>query len=476
MAMIRLLLLAILFVACAAPTAAQSREQERLEANIVRAFSAARYERALEQIDAYLEVWPNSPLMLYNQACGYALTGRRDAAGQSLLQAIDLGFRDFGHLKRDPDLATMHDHPTFIAIMAAEGQIDRTKSDRQLKKWKGRFGEEGYIYESDAERRLHFATGVDATAHKQMKDMIQTQADQMSKTLFGSAPDYWCLIAVPKEADAKKFFEQENTAGIYIHASRRLVSRDIGASMRHEFGHLMHYGHMERLGGQKHPIWIQEGLASLYEDYSIDDDGSFTFRPNRRQNIISKQVDRNVALSFERFFALDPRSFMAGNARYYPQARSIFEFLAALGVLEEWYETYTKHFDLDLTGKRAFEKTFGLPLKSIERRWRTWVIDRGEVDDSIDYGDASIGIAGVEAGDGVRIVEFKSLAARRAGLEIGDVIVAVDDKAVRTRTELVLTIAKRNVGDLVKLRVRRGTAYRTISITLQPLRATVHTR
>lgn len=474
--MIRFLLLAILFVACAAPTAAQSREQERLEANIVRAFSAARYERALEQIDAYLAKWPNSPLMLYNQACGYALTDRRDAAGEALLQAIDLGFRDLGHMKRDPDLASMHDHPTFIAIIAAEGRIDRTKSNRQLEKWKGRFGEKGYIYESDSERRLHFATGVDRTAHRQMKEMLQTQADQMSETLYGSPPDYWCLIAVPNEADAKEFFEKENTAGIYLHETRRIVSRDIGASMRHEFGHLMHYGHMERLGGQKHPIWIQEGLASLYEDYTIDDDGSFTFRPNRRQNIVRKQVERNVALTFERFFTLTARSFMAGNARYYPQARSIFEFLAALGVLEEWYDTYTKHFDRDSTGTRAFEKTFGLPLKSIERRWRTWVVDRGEVDDSIDYGDASIGIAGVEAGDGVRIIEFKSLAARRAGLKKGDVIVAVDDEAVRTRTELILAIAKRKVGDLVKLRVRRGTAYQTISITLQPLRATVHTR
>ena len=472
--MLRFLFIAILFLAIASPASAQSREQERLEANIVRAFAAARYERALEQIDEYLEKWPSSPLMVYNKACGFALTNRRDAAGQALLEAVELGFRDFGHMKQDPDLESMRDHPTFIAIVAAQGQADQSASNRQLEKWKNRFGEDDYTFESDSKRRIHFVTSVDPTAHKQMKEMLQGQADQMSETLFGSPPDYWCLIAVPTADDAKTFFEKENTAGIYIHASRRLVSRDIGASMRHEFGHLMHFGHMERLGRQKHPIWIQEGLASLYEDYTVDDDGTFTFHPNGRHNKNHRQVDRHVALSFEKLLALDARSFMAGNARYYPQVRSVFEFLAALGVLEEWYETYTSSFQRDSSGKYAFEKTFGLSLDAVERRWRNWVLDRGEIDDRIDYGDASIGVAGVEATDGVRIVEFKGLSARRVGLKIGDVIVAVDDTPVRTRSELILAIAQRDVGDRVRLRIRRGDTHRTISITLQPLSATVH--
>lgn len=473
--MLRILLIAVLFVAAAAPVGAQSRDQEQLEALIVRAFGAARYERALEQINSYLNQWPDSPHMLYNRACAFALLDQRDASGQALLEAVDRGFRDFGHMKRDPDLESMRNHPTFLAIVEAENRVDRDASNRQLEKWKGRFGEENYFYESDPKRHLHFATSVDPTAHAQMKSMLQRQADQMSETLFGSPPDYWCLIAVPTSDDAKKFFDHANTAGIYIHSSRRLVSRDIGASMRHEFGHLMHYGHMERLG-QKHAMWIQEGLASLYEDYTVDDDGAFTFRPNRRHNIARKQVERHLALTWERLFALDPRSFMSGNARYYPQARSIFEFLAALGVLEEWYRAYTETFEESRGGARAFEKTFGLEIEKVEARWRNWVVNRGAIDDRIDYGDASIGIAGVDAADGVRIVEFHGLAARRAGFKRGDVIVAVDDTTVRARGELILAIAEHQVGDRVRIRVRRGKAYRTISITLQPLDAGVNSR
>jgi hypothetical protein len=260
---------------------------------------------------------------------------------------------------------------------------------------------------------------------------------------------------------------------MYIHAERRLVSRDIGASMRHEFSHLMHFGHMERLG-QRHAFWIQEGLASLYEDYSINEDGSFTFRPNLRHNIARKQVERKVAISWDRLFTLDGKSFMAGDARYYPQVRSIFEFLADLGVLGEWYENYTESFERSPGGERAFEETFGLPVEKVEQRWRKWVVDRGRIDDHIDYGDASIGIAGVDAGDGVQIVELKSSGARRAGLRRGDVIVAVNDVPIRARGELILAIAEKKVGDWVRLRIRRNGVYQIITVRLEPLTAVVH--
>ena len=467
------MLVVLLVLATSSSLFAQSREAEQLEDRIVRTFGAGRYEQALAEIDQYLAQWPDSPHMLYNQACAYALLDRRDASGQSLLAAVDRGFRDFGHMQRDPDLANMRAHPTYRAILEAQNRVDRKSSQRQLQRWKNRFGEEGYTYETDEKRHLDFATSVDSTSHSQMKRMLQKQADEMSRNLFGSPPTYWCLIAVPSAEDAKKFFDHDSTAGMYIHGDRRLVSRDIGASMRHEFAHLMHFGHMERLG-QKHAFWIQEGLASLYEDYTLDKDGDFTFRPNLRHNIARKQVERNVAISWNRLFELDGKSFMAGNARHYPQVRSIFEFLADLDVLGEWYEHYTNTFKRSPDGARAFEETFGLPMEKVEKRWRQWVVDRGTIDDRIDYGDASIGVAGVDAGDGVRIVEFKGLGARRAGLRRGDVIVAVDETPVRARGELILAIAKRKVGDWVRLKIRRNGDYTTLRVRLEPLNAVVN--
>ena len=51
----------------------------------------------------------------------------------------------------------------------------------------------------------------------------------------------------------------------------------------------MHYGHMARLG-QRHPLWVQEGLATLYEDYDLDTAGTVRFLPNRRHNIARRRA------------------------------------------------------------------------------------------------------------------------------------------------------------------------------------------
>ena len=460
----------IAFLAMSTDVSAQSREAEIAEANIVRAFSARRYERALQQIDTYLARWPESPNMIYNQACAYALMGNREASSQSLLRAVERGFREFGQMKLDPDLASMRDHPTFQAIIEAENRVDRNSSIQQVERWKKRWGEYGYTFDSDPERNLHFITSVDATSHRQMKDMLQKQADQMSDSLFTTSPDYWCLIAVPTAKDAKKIFESETTAGVYVHNDRQLISRDIGASMRHEFAHLMHYGDMERRN-QRHAMWVQEGIASLYEDYEISSDGSITFAPNLRHNIARNQINRNLAVDLQDLFDMTPRRFMKGNARYYPQVRSLFEFLADLKLLEEWYEMYTETWDRSPEGTLAWEKIFGVPLEDVERRWKKWVVGRGEIDVRIDYGDASIGVAGEDAGDGIKITSVQSRNARRAGLRQGDVIVAVDTTPVRARGELVQAIAKKRVGERVRLRIRRNGDYRNVVVILAPLGA-----
>lgn len=191
-----------------------------------------------------------------------------------------------------------------------------------------------------------------------------------------------------------------------------------------------------------------------------------------RHNIARKQVERNRALPWSKLLDLDGRAFLAGDARYYPQVRSMFEFLANLGVLEEWYEAYTKSYRQSPNGKRAWEVTFGLPLERVESRWRQWVLDRGQIDDRIDYGDASIGITGVDAGDGVRIEKVLGRGALRAGLRRNDVIVEVDGSPVRAQAELMLAIARKKVGDRARLRVRRNGEYRTVTVILEPLDAT----
>lgn len=61
---------------------------------------------------------PTSSLVFYNLACSYSLTDQFDRAVQALDRALDLGYRDFTWLARDPDLKKLRKHPAFEDLKA----------------------------------------------------------------------------------------------------------------------------------------------------------------------------------------------------------------------------------------------------------------------------------------------------------------------------------------------------------------------
>ena len=73
--------------------------------------------------------------------------------------------------------------------------------------------------------------------------------------------------------------------------------------------------------------------------------------------------------------------------------------------------------------------------------------------------------------DGVLITRIlPGSAADRANLEIGDIIVAVDEKPTRSLSELRAIIGGKSVGESVAIRARRSRDYFTVVVALRPLR------
>lgn len=472
----RVCLLALLLVAALSPPALAQEPPAQVasERAVFRAFDAGDYQQAAALIEEYLRQRPNDPQMLYNLACACSRLGEIEKAGSALLRAVKAGFRDFEHMKTDPDLAAIRDEEIFQAILEAARRVAGSPTDA-LQRWKDTFGKDGYRYEVDEERHLAFATALDEVSHKEMCEMLQHQADHLTKTLFGDPPTYCVLVAVPSPQDAAVLFGGDAAiGGRYEHATRRLISRDIGSSLRHEFVHAMHYGHMERLGlTEPHPIWIQEGLATLYETYERAEDGTITFLPNERTNIANRLAKSGRLTKWEDLFSMSPERFMTRPGQLYPQVRAIFEYLAEEGKLGDWYRAYVEHFREDATGARAFQIVFGKPAEEVERIWQNWVRKRPEIDTRIDYGDASLGIEGDINGsnDGVLVARIlPGSAASRSGLRPGDVIVSIDGRPTRTFAALRAVIGARRVGDRVELRIRRNGRYSTVSLVLRPLR------
>jgi tetratricopeptide (TPR) repeat protein len=64
------------------------------------------------------ELRPNDPLVYYNLACSYSLSKQIDLAFCSLERALQLGYRDFKWMARDPDLRNLRVSPHYKKIRA----------------------------------------------------------------------------------------------------------------------------------------------------------------------------------------------------------------------------------------------------------------------------------------------------------------------------------------------------------------------
>ena len=75
-----------------------------------------RFEHGLRVDEQLSRLEPSNPLVFYNLACSYSLTDRIDLAAAALEKALQLGYRDFKWLAKDPDLRALRKHPIFRAI------------------------------------------------------------------------------------------------------------------------------------------------------------------------------------------------------------------------------------------------------------------------------------------------------------------------------------------------------------------------
>ena len=122
-------------------------------------------EGSRELIERHLEHAPDDAVMLYNAACVECRLGAVQPAARYLIRAVQAGFADFSHLRRDADLRPLREHPVYRAIVAARRAADEALTHRRLDEWRQRFGHGSYRYETDPDRRFAFVTALDDDAH-----------------------------------------------------------------------------------------------------------------------------------------------------------------------------------------------------------------------------------------------------------------------------------------------------------------------
>jgi tetratricopeptide (TPR) repeat protein len=77
-----------------------------------------RFTEGLKVDERLARLEPQSALVFYNLACSYSLTDQFDRAALALEKALQLGYRDFNWLAKDPDLKKLRQQPAYDEIKA----------------------------------------------------------------------------------------------------------------------------------------------------------------------------------------------------------------------------------------------------------------------------------------------------------------------------------------------------------------------
>jgi len=82
-----------------------------------------RFEDGLKIDKTLVQLRPTDALVHYNLACSYSLTKESSLAARHLEVAIDLGYRDFKWMARDPDLKFLREGESYERIQTKVKQI-----------------------------------------------------------------------------------------------------------------------------------------------------------------------------------------------------------------------------------------------------------------------------------------------------------------------------------------------------------------
>jgi len=453
-----------------------------------RLIAQGRVAEALQLAERYLGTHADDPQVLFDACRASALMGDGRLSAAYALRALRAGWVDDRALDEHADLARLRAHDGWqqVADLRAElraselppppapeqpeadGNATRGESRARssLAEWMRTFGGGRYRVDEDKSMGLIIASALEPDAVRRTRTALELLSKQLTGHLFGQRqPDTVLLVLIAPE-HAKQFFEDPRQGGLYQHHLRRLLACSTGAILRHEFTHLLHRGHMQRLG-QSHPIWILEGFGTLFEDWTVGPAGGIVILPNHRTAETYDRVKKGVHTPWREFIELSDEAFMKDPRWNYAQARSMLAFLSHQGQLANWYREYTAGYAEDPSGLRALERVMRAPVSAIEAQWRDWVLQRGRQDGTLEGGEGVLGTTLANRPEGVRI---DSLAAggpaQQAGLKRGDFLLAIDGEEIRSVGDYLMALAGRQSGENVEVRFRRGLVNSTVVVNL----------
>jgi hypothetical protein len=214
----------------------------------------------------------------------------------------------------------------------------------------------------------------------QVTDLVRRAVEALYNGRFTRHPDpvavYLFASRVPYEHFCRTQLDEEciSPYGFYRPDVRVIVMNagpGIG-TLTHEMVHPILEADFPRA-----PIWINEGIASLFEAPVIPRPGEIhgakNWRLPRLRSALGSKKERETTRLDALFVMSDSRFRDDDEPLHYAMARYVCQWLDERGKLWTFYRAWRDGVDDDPTGERAFAQAMGQTPAQANERWAAWV-------------------------------------------------------------------------------------------------------
>ena len=129
----------------------------------------------------------------------------------------------------------------------------------------------GHQAKIDKQRRIIYISALDPRHLQETMDLLSAYTDAQRKTLLTRPLTWYVTVILPTVDEYRRLAGNKRALGFYQPVTRTLTSVDRGRALIHEFTHALHHAD-QSASRQRHPPWVCEGLATLYESLRDESD------------------------------------------------------------------------------------------------------------------------------------------------------------------------------------------------------------